>query len=324
MKNIVLFTLTAFLLLFISACDTIQKQAVPQSVAEQLAMLPQDAQVIGFADVAKIQSSPFYKQIYESMDEISDHDDDYEKFVRETGLDPKKDIKSVYFAMSPKVGGEVEDLLVVAKGNFDPEKIMTHIQAKEQENELKETVYQDSKLYTFDDGDNAFCFVDDQSLIGGKTSSVRAYLDRSSSGPDLQKPDAAVLERVKDVAYFDGAWMVAETKSMVAKIDQDLGKMRGLKSIEKASVSMQFSDVIKFNSNGNFDNEENAILFEDALKGLIATGKLAVSEDRTVVDILNKFEIKRDGNNIEADFRITKEDVQKLIDQKQALVSQVI
>jgi len=76
---------------------------------------------------------------------------------------------------------------------------------------------------------------------------------------------------------------------------------------------MEATDKLLFDGKGEFSDAQNAELFHDAIKGMIATVKISVSGDREAVDVFNKIKIDQDRNWVTGKFEMSKEDIEKLL-----------
>ena len=81
---------------------------------------------------------------------------------------------------------------------------------------------------------------------------------------------------------------------------------------------MDFSDQLSFYGQGECLDAEKADLLRDAVKGLLASVKLAVSDERDVVDTINKVNVKSKKEKVIVYFKMNTEEIKKLIEKRKA------
>jgi hypothetical protein len=93
---------------------------------------------------------------------------------------------------------------------------------------------------------------------------------------------------------------------------------KGIKNIKNGSISMDFSEQLSFYGQGECLDTEKATLLSDAIKGLLASAKLAVSDERDVVDIINKVNVQTKKEKVTVQFKMNAEEIEKLIQKRKA------
>lgn len=99
-----------------------QRSSPPSSFArgDLLDMMPADASAIFFADFTQLRSAPFLAQVYAWAPQ-PEPDEDYTKFLNETGFDYQRDLNRL--AMAFQKTGQDSTFFAVAEGRFDRQKI---------------------------------------------------------------------------------------------------------------------------------------------------------------------------------------------------------
>jgi hypothetical protein len=311
----------AFLLLtaiwFVWQCDTARKESLPKSMAEELTLLPESAAGVGHINIQNLRESPFYQMMQDNLFKTPLHSREYQEFIEATGLDLGKDIKEIYFSVSPKKEDEKAEFLIVIKGSFDPAKIMNFISGKEEYSELVQENYQGQPFYRLDKEQLAFTFLETSRLIIGKDEMVRTWLYENSVGKKVTL-SAELEKRIRALKYKSGAWFTLDAKLLAETLSEKLDRqaegqtLPPLDALQDFNFSMKADKKLWFSGIGNFSDNDKAKLFQDALKGLIAAAKLSISEDRQAVDVLNKIGIRVKGRSILLDFKLDKEDIDRL------------
>jgi len=321
MRRTFLITLVFSMLLVFSACRKESGHTLSPGIQRQVALLPADADVLGFLDIQAVQNSPFFDFITDSLQAELNEDEDFKTLTDELGLDPQKDIQRMYLAARFKNEDNLNILLVI-EGNFQPDKILAKIEKEADSDSFKKTAYDKYKIYLFPE-DKAFAFTDNRHIIAGTVQWVKLYLKNVSGSAPALNPE--IKKRLKKLPYINQAWLLAEIGQWTKKIKQDdtHPRLKGLSSLKQFDFAMELNGELRFFSQGIFDDEEKCQLFHDALKGLIAAGKLAVSDDRSVVDILNKITIRNRGKDLDINFEISRDDLQKLLNRKKSWATKI-
>jgi hypothetical protein len=91
--------------------------------AEMLAIMPDDASAVIFADLAELRKSPFFLQLYKWAPR-PEADADYAEFLRNTGFDYERDLNRL--ALAVEKHGKESALFAIADGHFDRQKIAAY------------------------------------------------------------------------------------------------------------------------------------------------------------------------------------------------------
>jgi len=321
MRRLFVFVFFFGALLVLPACQKESAHRFSPQVQKQVALLPTDADVIGFLDIQAMQKSGFFDFITDSLKAELNEDEDFKALMDELGLEPKKDIQRMYFAAHYK-GEDNLQVLLITEGNFQPQKILAKIEKETTNQDVKKTTYDKYELYLFPK-DKAFAFTDNQRMITGSVQWVKLYLDKLSDRQPALTSD--LKKRIEKLPYTNQAWLLTRIGQWTKKIENESEhpRLEGLSSLQQLDFAMDLNEQLRFYSQATFDNREMCQLFTDAVKGLIAAGKLAVSENRSVVDVLNKIDIQNDGLNLEVRFEISHDDFQKLLDSKKNLAIKI-
>jgi hypothetical protein len=202
--------------------------------------------------------------------------------------------------------------LAVIKGNFDEGKIVDFISSHDKGHELKSQQYQDYKIYRIEDKPVRFSFPNANTLIVGVEHYVTTWLNGDENSHKW-------IKRMEKMRYKDGICFTMDAKAVINEVMTQIDRMdeakrlQALKSVEDVYFSAEATDEILFEGKGKFSDAQNAELFHDAIKGVLATVKISVSGDRDAVDIFNKIKINQDGDWITSHFKMSKEDVEKLM-----------
>ncbi len=298
----------------ILACGRKPADKMGPEMRQQLDGLPQDANVVFYLDMEKITNS----QIYYTLDlENRIPDEQLDEFKTGTGLDIRKDINQLYWSMLIENDQEPKDIFFIAKGTFDPDKITGYIESQDKTGEITMELYKEDKIWGLDFGEWAFCFKDEQTLIGGSPESVRQWLDGTLDSFQTPADPGTVRKMVSNLDYVNCAWIVVNTAILYDHMeDSDSPYLQGLQGAQKVMAGLDMTDILRFQGVVQCIDEENATLFHDSIKGGIAAIKLSDTSDRKFIDFMNKIKILQSQNNVQLTFKYTAEEVQKVMEKK--------
>ena len=105
-----------------AALYTYQRWSPPSSLAraDLLDLMPADASAIFFADLTQLRKAPFLAELYAWAPQPQP-DEDYAKFLSETGFDYERDLN--HLAMAFETAGRDSTFFAVADGRFDEQKL---------------------------------------------------------------------------------------------------------------------------------------------------------------------------------------------------------
>ena len=307
------------IILLFAGCGTEQKQGLSEQVKQQIALLPQDAGVYAYVNIERLHNASFSHIFIDSARKQITGNPEFQELVEQTGLDPEKDIRDVYFALKPGSSKEKPLGLIVASGDFEPSKITEFLMKKNKHNKIMTEMYKGKKLFFSQEKASGFCFADSHTLIAGNLEQVTAWIDRREAGGSLPE-NSSLISQIEAMKYNKGLWLNVIPSAWQEMLkSRDFKKFNALKRLEKVWVSMDITDQVLFSAKGGFSDKEDAQLFSDAFKGVIAAGKLSVSDERDVIDILNKVDVQTEGKEISIEFKLDREDAIKLLEKKKKL-----
>jgi hypothetical protein len=300
-------------------CARERVEPVSSDMAQQLALMPQSTSGLAYINLEKMRQSPFYEMMQDSLRNRMRQHRELDEFAEATGFDIREDVREVYLSFDPNPQKREGNFLIVALGQYYPQKIMDYIAAQDSGDDLSEESYEDFKLYRIRNKEYVFSFVNENYMVGGKENFVKSWLDNFESGKTDETDNKKLAERVKELKYKSGAWFTMNTAALMDKVmDEisghgDVRKYDALRAVQNVQFSMNVNDEIKFDGAGNFSDDEKAKLFHDAIKGGLATIKLSLSGDRDAIDVINKININTENSSVKVDGKMNREDVEKLM-----------
>jgi hypothetical protein len=323
-KFLILILLSVLMVMLFTNCEQEKKEQVSEDMFQQIAMLPGDAEAIAYLNIDKIEQSTFFDMFMDSVADNPFHDEEYMDFVKQTGFNFKKDLHEIYLTSGIKNHDDpAAEAFIMVKGTFDPEKLVNFLKENDEKDKIESVEYEGYTFYTVEDAKKSFCFYDNSTLIAGSQEMMKEWIKNTSGTESRVTPE--ILARINALKFKNSAWFTVKADQITKNLKNDkFKKIKGIEDLKAMSVSMDFSDQFQLDGHSEFKNEETAKLFKEAVKGLIATGKLSVSDDRDIIDILNAINVDSDDNNVSIDLKLSQEEIQKLMDKRNFLPRQII
>ncbi|NUO83818.1 hypothetical protein HUU05_27395 [candidate division KSB1 bacterium] len=318
-----LFLLCALLLLISVACDRSAREAVPQTVRAEVALLPDESAMVMYGDVQKISQSALAADIIARLESEMRHemsDSDFVRFKEATGFDPQKDLHSIL--LGAREGEQIrEEAAVIIHGKFDEQRIIAFMKEEIAKHEKdvpwqEETIAGHQVYFGERRRDFGVCFANANTMYLGS----RTWLTEVLEGKTTPALPQAFTAAEKSLRYAEQFWL-----SLAVDGEQMAGHGMGRElrknfpkfdAIQDAVFSARAGEGVEFEGRVQCDNEENSKLMVDLLKGGLAAAKLQVSNDRTAVDALNSIKIDQKGSQVLLHGELTKKFFDTLREQK--------
>ena len=312
-KNVSLFLLMLFAVL-VAGCARTSSTAMSPTVAQHLAWIPQEVNSVAYFDLQSLQQSELGKSLEKDFDHKISRwrdDEDYREFLDKTGFDVEKDLHNVLMGFEADNREVSRHFAVIATGNFDEQKIIEAIKTARdsmdfhhRQSELASETYNGKTIYIVkDDGEKACYFADAHTLVAGSREWIQTVIDGKSADKSVQK-NAAIAELLGKLRYKEQCWFVANTAMMMEKVADELGESgafkgtRAVKAVQNVVFSAKVGNQADLYGEALCDSDDNSQLLTEAMKGALATAKLAVSDDREAVDMLNRVDVNQAGKAV--------------------------
>jgi len=193
----------------------------PSRAAEPDRLLPPDSDIVVSFNVRQVLGSDIVKQYALKDLQEKVQGKDAQKFLRELGLDPLKDVDRVVIGMSGKDETDFK-YLVVVHGTFDPEKLYGAAEAQTRKDADHFALVKDGKdvmfKYTPDNGNPVYGTVVDSKTVvmsGDKKGIAAALAVPASSKADLGRDMNTLIKGMDDKSTL---WVAALTNGRLDKV----------------------------------------------------------------------------------------------------------
>lgn len=282
-----------------------------------LSMAPPDAKVVSSIDVLQARSSDFGQYLLSR----SQHDNrDFADFVEQTGFDPRRDLQSLIFESSGPRTGDQSRFAILARGNFDPNRIIEAAKAKGGTIQT----YQGIELLlpngTRDRQVTAVAFPDVGVAIMADLTTMHQILANRSNPSAL---DPELRKRVDQVGNND-AWFVSLNDGSFLR-DNLTGEKTGpqaqarqaLQSVVAASSGVRFGNTVDLTIDATARSPQDATSLEDVVRFLASMLQMQRQKDpRTAIlaGALDSMTLAVHGNNLLLSISIPEKSMEQLAD----------
>ena len=253
----------AALLLVLAACQPKKSESLRIDPSLE-ALIPADTVFVVGANLDAIRETSVYQKLLSRVP-LPQLDD----FVRQTGLDPRKDLSQILSCSNGKHG------LLMARGKFNVADLESRLEAQGQ----KGFAYKNHRL--FGSQQTAIVFWNASTAVAGTTDEVRSLIDRGS-GSGLPP---ALRDLVRTIPANDQIW-AALTGGLDAinpnvPRNSNLANVVGaLKSVDTATIGMDLSKGFDFFADVACKTDRDAKFVHDMVKGIVGIGRLNTPDSK--------------------------------------------
>ena len=271
-----------------------------------LTLLPKESTFLFSANIKKLAATALFNKIKEDTEML----EKYNEFVDKTGIDPEKHLERIVLAIPPDVE-ETQEVAIAVFGTFDPEKILSAI---EEEGEVETSTYEGLDVYSFtpEDKPMSMSFLAEGCLAFGGQESIKRMIELSKGKGESIEANAEMMEVLKDVNQEDMFWGIGlipedyRQKAMANPMTQSFASLRSV------ILSINAEKGIDFSLLSRSDEEEDAKLIADAIKGFVALGKMGAGEKPDILEALDNIEISAEKNAVTISMHLSEELMEKL------------
>jgi len=193
-------------------CASCKKSSAPAVVKDDLSLVPRESNLVAMASLKKLRLTPLWKRAIDSQEQTAEQKARYADFVAQTGLDPLKQIDSVFVALPPAAASG-EFVALLRGGPFDEAKLVAFMK-KEYKNDAELVVsdYGGRKRYTDSRSGTTFAvFLDPTTLAFGSDGWTKKIIDLQGKAgqpgaPESAQKNEALAALVKRTHIDDAVW----------------------------------------------------------------------------------------------------------------------
>jgi hypothetical protein len=180
------------------------------SSGDATALIPRDAQGVVAVNADRLRGSKLWASVNEIKNDTKTKQD-YDEFVRKTGLDPLTQLNALVAGFNP--GPSNKSFVLVIKGKFDEKRIIDYVKEKQKsegQGELKTESYGGKTLYgSTTDSDMQAVFLDGSTVALGGKEWLHKVVDLSGGRGESVRKNSTVDALLKKARTDQGIWGVA-------------------------------------------------------------------------------------------------------------------
>ena len=292
----------------------------------ELAYVPADVTVVGYADVREVMSSELRRHLRDVLPK-GHTDKGREEFQRETGIDIENDIDHVVIAMLPASEGR-DGGFASFRGRFDE----SRLEALAIQHGATTATYKGKRLLTLPDkghghdaadGDKSdgeadpavkahppgprptmvLAFVEPGVVMFGESSSVRLALDTKESGRNVTT-NAEIMAQVRDASADANAWAVGRFDVLASRAKLPEGINAQIPAIRWFAASGRVNGGVTGRVRAEARDEQAAQNLRDVINGFIALGRMQSGNRPEVQTLLQTLALGGAGKTVEVSFTV--------------------
>ncbi|MGA2585930.1 MAG: DUF3352 domain-containing protein [Candidatus Aminicenantales bacterium] len=312
----------ACVLLGFAACN----KSAGNGSENALSLIPTDTQGVVVIDIHKAMTTAIADKAIKESQEFQK----YQEFIKETGIDPQKDIDFAAIGISGigKSGESSGAGVGVISLKYNKDTLLAKFKAKA--TDVKEANYEGVTLYTAREGNGQKpvwgAFLDDSRIVLGTETSVKAVIDVFAKKADNIYKNAGMAALFKTANKKAMIWCAfdfpPDMMKNVASSTPMMSDVAGVKALlayfDYANKSLQ----LEIKAIGG-DADKNKKL-ADALIGFKALGGMASGDKPEVGELLNKIEISSAPDSVKIFANVPEDLLNKLSATAQKTVEEKI
>ncbi len=287
----------------------------------ELAYLPADAAVVGYANVREVMDSEFRQKLMTMLPNSPEKDE----FMQHTGIDIERDIDTVVAAATTSVDKQG---LVLVRGRFNEGQIEGLIRAEgggveeyqgirlvvadpvsmanDPTDLPRDLVQKDPESRSF-----ALAFLESGLVAMGPKSAVKAAVDAKRSGQNATTNDA-LMQYINDIQGGQSAWAVgrfdavSESPELPAEIKQHLP------AVQWFSVSTRINGGVAGTLRADAADDAAAENLRDVVRGALAMGRLFGGEDPKLKMVMDSMQMSGTGKTVQLNFAVSSDVIDAL------------
>ena len=276
----------------------------PKAPGADLSYLPLDTVFVASVDAAALRRAPLYRDLDSHFAKEKGKWVEVKTFLLHLGIDPEKDLES--FLLGYRSARERSgEWVAVLRGRFDVGRIEKGLEGPGAR--IAADPYRGKTIYNLvsvpEVGDLSLTLLDSTAVAVGRAEMLRRVLDVHSgkapslaTNPDIRKLASGLDPRAQIWAVLDGrevARMMREREPAGRGTLDDT--VNGLASMRSGRFSAAFSADLALALDLESDTEKNARNLADALRGILAFGKMGIGgKDPDTIRAIEAIRVEND------------------------------
>jgi hypothetical protein len=284
--------------------------------SQLLSLVMPDAKLLAGVNVDQAKASPFGLYL---LTQLQSGNSGMQQLIALTGFDPTRDVHEVLAATNGTPGAKAPMGLVLARGNFDPTTIAALATSKGAATEVYGgvTIIEDPTKAA------GIAFLNNTLVIAGDLASVKAAIDRPSSGQSLP---IAVVGVVNQWSNTEDAWIITTVPPFTLAPSSAVGGNAAgiLQQILQFAGGVKFGNSVVGTAAVQSDNAADATQLANTLQFLANMAQMQSQNNAQLTALATGLAISAQGTTVKVSLTMPQAQFQQLIQQeKKAAVPHV-
>ena len=261
------------------------------------ALIPADTVYLFGASVERLQQTPMYQKLSQlALPEV-------DRFARETGVDPRKDIQEVLACSNGTT------MVTMVRGRFNSGELEPKLRARG----VPRIAWKGHTLYGT--GEAAFTFLSPSIAVGGSTSVLKSVID---AGKPHGVP-AALRPLLEAIPERDQMWAVSAGGVPGIRMGITEGNRLGdiaqmLRGIQAVVLGVDFSNGLHLTARLNCRTEDDARHVHDALRGAIGMARLSTPDNQPeLLKVYDAIQVTQGNSRVEVNGDLPADQVDRFL-----------
>jgi len=294
-----------------------------KGVSHSLALLPGSAEFVVSLDTFTLRKSDLVAEMEKHFDSIPEAAQNYQRFVQESGIDPRQDTDQVLLSMRRVDGRTESGFLLIAQGRFGSSRLVDAAVEKGGKAVVLEDgtkIWISQSATTEAEGTSAgpsgktvaLAQPDPGTLLFGEQSEVVRVLGVLSGRTAPEPKDAKLRDLLSGVDRRAPAWAILNSSALAGRLSAEVGQNSqewkagsAISKVESVTLMGWVGKDVDFKARVAAQDSETAGLVADMVRGALAAGKLAAKDqDPELLKILQDTKLTQEGSTLELEARI--------------------
>lgn len=266
--------------------------AFQTSPPNELRYVPEDAAIVGYANVQEVMRSDFRQKI-KGM-EPGHVSSGQQEFKEQTGIDIESDIYSVLVFLAP--GGN-EEAMVLARGYFNDGRIQSFLTSKGAVAEEYGGVW----IYSEDKDASrkkvSVAFLEPGLVAVGPAATVKGAIDRAGAGANDILANAQMVNLINSVRADGNAWAVGRFDALAERAELPDEVMSRMPSVSSFAAAGQINGGLAGRLSIEAKDAEAARNLTQVIDGFVALARLQFGSSPEHARLLDSLNLRSEGRD---------------------------
>ncbi|MFB3852896.1 MAG: DUF3352 domain-containing protein [Vicinamibacterales bacterium] len=257
----------------------------------ELRYVPEDAVIVGYADVQEVMRSDFRQKVRSLEPGEAKHGQ--QEFKDQTGIDIETDIISVLAFIRP---GDESEGMVLARGHFDEARIQSFLVSKGASVEQ----YQGARILSgpHEAGKKgAVAFLEPGLVAVGSAAAVKGAIDRSKAGAGDILDNPEMLDLINKVRTDGNAWAVGRFDALAGQAKLPADVMSRIPPMNSFAAAGRINGGISGHLSIEAKSEEAAKNLTQVVDGFVALARLHLGSNPEQARLFDQLNLTTQGRN---------------------------